>query len=36
MDNYTASSLSPPAINIVCALDGTTFHYQLKQRIRIL
>jgi len=24
----TASSLSPPAISIVCAHDGTTFHYQ--------
>ena len=32
----TGFILNPTAINIICALDGITFHYQLKQMIGTL
>jgi len=30
---FTGFFPNPTAINIICALDGITFHYQLKQMI---
>ena len=33
---FTGFFLNPTAINIICALDGITFHYQPKQMIGTL